>query len=329
MGQAMILRRGGGGSVEAGALTVVGGTSVPGSPAANTLWVSTSTAIGKLAVQGTEPATIGGVALVDGDVWVQTTRRSTWKLVHNCIAYCGAYVYTYSGSAWVIATYAAYYDGAAWKITNDANTILMIHADPDDAKTGWYDASLLEGIITNVGAELSTAQYKFAPYSIGVAADKYLRGPQFPFAKTAFTIEMWARLGSYHAVNMRTLFSIATGTPTNATVITVGVQADGTVIMDFGSTTSDSAATFSTGEWHHVALVGNGGADGARTCKVYIDGTIYKTATINYNIGNYYFYAGYSPDFTTGVWPGNIQEIRISNVQRWTENFTPPAYAYV
>lgn len=310
-------------------LRVVGGTSVPTSATPNTLWINTAATIGKVAIQPLTPTAIGGVSLAAGDVWVQTTRRATWMFVHNSLSYAGAQVFAYSGSAWVIATLAAYYNGTAWRIINDINTLLMIHADPDDAVPGLRDASLTETGVVNFSTTLSDAQYKFAPYSISTASGAYLRKNPFALGTGAFTIECWAYLSSYHGTIGRALCSIGSGSDSDLRAIHITMRPDGTVRMDFGTTASQSTATFTLNAWHHVAIVGNGGASGARTVKVYVDGVIFKTATVDYNLNNNYFYAGHNMENEAEAWVGYQQEIRISDVQRWTGNFTPPAYAYL
>jgi hypothetical protein len=50
-----------------------------------------------------------------------------------------------------------------------------------------------------------------------------------------------------------------------------------------GSSTSQASAV-TKNVWQHVAVVGNGGANGARNTKVYVDGVLKLTRTTNYNI---------------------------------------------
>jgi hypothetical protein len=49
-----------------------------------------------------------------------------------------------------------------------------------------------------------------------------------------------------------------------------------------GSTNVASAVTKNV--WQHIAVVGNGAADGSRTTKVYVDGILKLTRTSDYNI---------------------------------------------
>ena len=94
-------------------LNVVGGTTQPSSPKPNTVWINTSTALAKLALQATAPTAIDGQALVPGDIWLQTVIASNVHVIvaHKGLAYYVGYAWMYSGSAWARAT-ARYYDTA-------------------------------------------------------------------------------------------------------------------------------------------------------------------------------------------------------------------------
>jgi len=79
------------------------------------------------------------------------------------------------------------------------------------------------------------------------------------------------------------VFSIGTfgtGGGNDLCVVYVGTQMF--VFTDGTSTSALSAVT--KNQWQHIAVVGNGGADGARNVKVYVDGELKLTRTANYNI---------------------------------------------
>ena len=106
MAQALILRRGGGGE---STFRIVGGTSRPSAPVANTLWISTLDTIGGVAVQSSPPTTIDGEAVSSGDVWVRTATNGGAIGIYRGIAYIFGVVYMYNGTSWVIQI-AEYYD---------------------------------------------------------------------------------------------------------------------------------------------------------------------------------------------------------------------------
>ena len=87
---------------------------------------------------------------------------------------------------------------------------------------------------------------------------------------------------------------------------------------------SISALTNST--WHHLACVIYG-----TTATIYLDGISIGSSSISGSSRTPYF----TDPVTIGNWPtqtryfaGYIDEIRISNIARWTSNFTPPTRRY-
>ncbi len=83
---------------------------------------------------------------------------------------------------------------------------------------------------------------------------------------------------------------------TNAIVFSIGtfgvgggndicIVYTGTTLFLFtdGSSTSVTSAV-TKNQWQHIAVVGNGEADGSRNTKVYVDGVLKLTRTTNYNI---------------------------------------------
>ena len=87
---------------------------------------------------------------------------------------------------------------------------------------------------------------------------------------------------------------------------------------------TDSASDIVLNTWNHVALVRSG--TGSGNVKLYINGvadgnTITQTATVT-KISNPSF--GRPPGFTSRDYVGWIADARISDVARYTSNFTPP-----
>jgi hypothetical protein len=80
---------------------------------------------------------------------------------------------------------------------------------------------------------------------------------------------------------------------TNAIVFSIGTHPSNDLCVVYSGTTmflftdgssSNAASAVTKNVWQHVAVVGNGGADGARNVKVYVDGQLKLTRTANYNI---------------------------------------------
>jgi hypothetical protein len=120
------------------------------------------------------------------------------------------------------------------------------------------------------------------------------------------------------------VFSIGTFPSNDLCVVYVGTQLF--VFTDGTSTSALSAVTKNV--WQHIAVVGNGGADGSRTVKVYVDGELKVTRTANYNITQTdTLRIGNQSDATVvnGNYAGLITNFRwVVGSQVYTGAFTPP-----
>jgi hypothetical protein len=90
---------------------------------------------------------------------------------------------------------------------------------------------------------------------------------------------------------------------------------------------NSGTSSITTGTWYHVALTWTGDPSASSNLKLYLDGTLVDTAT-----------ASYGPDCSNGTswfgrWDtkyldGYLDEFRISNTVRYTEDFTPSTSAF-
>ena len=81
--------------------------------------------------------------------------------------------------------------------------------------------------------------------------------------------------------------------------------------------------TFSTSTWNHIAIVKKG-----TNLLAFIDGVLKATWSFPYTIGSTHTRGSEISRFETGYGLNSLDELRISNVARWTKNFTPPTAAY-
>lgn len=217
---------------------------------------------------------------------------------------------------------------------NDAACLLLLHCDGADASTTFTDSSASARTVTaNGNAQIDTAQSVFGGASaLFDGTGDYLTVPDstdFNFGTNPFTIDFRARNnggtggviaftfgrdGSAGSIQFRTL---NTGTTWNFRTNSAAA----------GEQTS-SSATVVDGTWYHVAIVKNGS-----TFTFFLDGVSQATLT---DAGDY---SAQSDGWVIGSrrnsagavdagWPGWIDEFRVSNVARWTTNFTPPTAAY-
>lgn len=203
----------------------------------------------------------------------------------------------------------------------DANTLLLIHGGAVE------DASIYDVPITNSGVTVSQAQSKFGGGSLYFNGAAFLSmvDPSFIPEERDFTIDWWEYRQS------------ATGTSTGVDLIddpgysNFLARFQGT---DYYSAYNSSRWDLSAGsifqllqnQWVHTAIVRHN-----RVVTIYVNGT------------QIYTYNG--PASYTGLgrvligchawvnhmdyYTGYIEEYRISNVARWTGNFTPPTEPYI
>lgn len=215
---------------------------------------------------------------------------------------------------------------------NDANTLLLLHADGVDAATSFPDASSFARTVTaNGNAQVDTAQSKFGGASaLFDGSGDYLTVPDsadWAFGTGNFTIDFWARHNSLASVNKgfcgqstdgNNLFRFYAVTD-GSLAFQVWVGGSAVVVA------ASAASTVTTGTWYHAALVRNGNA-----WNIYKDGVSVASVTDADAVGNFTGAFGIGSDMTVSnfYFDGWIDEFRVSNVARWTGAFTPPTQAY-
>ena len=173
----------------------------------------------------------------------------------------------------------------------------------------------------------STAQKKFGSSSIlfNGTSDTLTVSDSNDWALTDFTIEMWIRTGTIN----RDLIEQATANAVGSTSFSMWVSSSHIyATFSDGSTYTPltCSSTVTDNNWHHIAAVRSGSS-----IAVYIDGTSEQTATMSAQLNNVATGVKIGRCDNTGAagwFPGYMDEIRISNVARWTSNFTPPTASY-
>jgi hypothetical protein len=138
----------------------------------------------------------------------------------------------------------------------------------------------------------------------------------------AFTVE-WFQYYQDSDTNA-IVFSIGTFPSNDLCVVYVGTTMF--LFTDGSSTSASSAVTKNV--WQHVAVVGNGGVDGSRDVRVYVDGELKLTRTANYNINQTdVLRIGNQTDATiaNGNYAGLLTNFRwVVGSQVYTSAFTRP-----
>jgi hypothetical protein len=196
---------------------------------------------------------------------------------------------------------------------NDANTVLLIHADGTDASTVFRDDNgqgrTQIGLIQNsAGAVISTTQSKFGGSSLAGGRVLYAR-PWSIAGANNFTFEAWVYQTGRD--NIPTIF---------ADYISFYINNGYPGFFSGGQNIGSIQISLNT--WNHIAWVRSSG-----TITVWVNGqnagnfanstTMDSTASPNVGIG------GYPNDAGNNFGSGFLDELRISNVARYTAAFTP------
>lgn len=208
----------------------------------------------------------------------------------------------------------------------DGNTKLLVHFDGDDAQTT-YTAETGQDLTFVGNAQLDTALKKFGTASLllytGADGDRVTvpDSTDFDFSTGNFSIESQVLFTATGYENR--LWGV--GNYAAGGICIYHSSTNNLIIYISGVAIFSSAWTPSTGVFYHVA-VSRSGTD----LRVFINGTqLGSTITNSTDLST-----------TTGVWIGNWagvgteslhgqqDEFRISDVARWTSDFTAPTAAY-
>jgi hypothetical protein len=186
-------------------------------------------------------------------------------------------------------------------------------------------------------ATLSTLQSKFGGRSLLISnvATAYAAvtlGKELSFnaSAAAWTVELQVRLtnitAAYTIMNSTSPFAFAISFAFNAVgndYFSVSLGNNGTAYNIANAVTSTQTILAAT-TWYHVALVFTGAA-----YIMYINGTGFTIATSTVKISTAAFQSMRIGANGTTAFNGNIDEVRISNIARYTANFTAPTVAFV
>jgi hypothetical protein len=212
-------------------------------------------------------------------------------------------------------------------------TLLLLHADGTNGSTTFTDSSIYGVSCAGVsGAQISTAQYKFGTGSMYLNSGHVDTTGMMTmgFGTGDWTVDFWMYLPSAFSNPMIFIEGEGYGTSgTNPNVLNIytGSSASGVYVGEtgYGPSFLTFSYTWSYGSWQHVAIV-----EHSRTVTLYINGTSigsnYDSRPNSYASGDISIGGDSRNAYSV---PGYIDEFRISNIARWTSNFTPPTSPYV
>lgn len=201
----------------------------------------------------------------------------------------------------------------------DEHTLLLLHCD-DYSDSSMYGIELMDK-----SAQVSTEQSKFGGKSMYFNGSTRLATDDvsariFDFGTGDFTVEAWI-----YPEEITTDNFIFSGGANGAFFF--GRKGSNIIGIGRANILWDTEAPVATpaNTWSHVAVVRNNGL-----VYFYVNGTQYGTGiTMNtnaYSMAGFMAYIG--SQGTNYYYKGYMDEIRVSNVARWTESFVPPTQPY-
>ncbi|CAB5223731.1 Concanavalin A-like lectin/glucanases superfamily [uncultured Caudovirales phage] len=241
------------------------------------------------------------------------------------------------------ARYTANFTAPTAPFTNDENTLLLIHCNGFNTSTFFEDDNGIRSpkAIRRLGnGSISTAQSQFGGASLdlsGTTNTTALRGTyerDLSVGTGDFTIETWVRFtGSEPSGQFNQIFGQWANPYVSLFYVlgTIGSGSTQSMVLQLNNAvTSNTASTtglFTTGVWYHIAVTRSSG-----TIRFFKDGTQITTTANSTNTqsltGVSDFGIGYNVGADTQKLVGYLDELRVSNIARYTANFTAPTTAF-
>lgn len=209
----------------------------------------------------------------------------------------------------------------------DENTIFLLHGDDI------FDSSRYNISVQNIGGVTpSNTKSKFGEKSLYFNGSSYLTVSDIPFPNGTedFTIEWWQYC---ETTQSGTCVISRAYEPGEGYGILLGFNQDMLAYIGSKAGSWDVMAAVSMGTrinnaWQHLAVVRNGSKFMIFNNGVKITETT-KTSELSFSsFGGPMYIGKYDHKSNPKPFTGYIDELRVSNVARWTENFTPPTEPY-
>ncbi len=175
---------------------------------------------------------------------------------------CGIRILIGPGNGNSASSVISIHEGAIYTTVNEQTTILRVNTCP-----------IIGSVLSFTGGSMRfTAGGLATQTNVSFVNDAALRP-----GTGAFTVEWF----QYYQDSDQNAIVFSIGTyPSNDLCITYV----GTTMYLFTDGGADQVNAVTKNVWQHIAVVGNGAADGLRTTTVYVDGVRKLTRTTNYNI---------------------------------------------
>lgn len=211
----------------------------------------------------------------------------------------------------------------------DEYTLLLLTGDD------FVDHSMYGNTVTNTNVTLSDTTKKYAKsYYFGGSAKLNVNIGNKKITDGVFTLEMWVNLSNVNKAykciadfcNHSTMYFDASDNRDGTVVIMNGAaswQASGSYMCN-----SSRSVIFTANTWHHVAIVGNDNGhnylylDGVKQT----DGTFSSCTNVMHMANGLIQFGNINYGNLSRYFKGYMEEIRLSNIVRYTDNFTPQSF---
>jgi hypothetical protein len=216
------------------------------------------------------------------------------------------------------------------------NTKFLLQSETTNGSTTFIDTG--QGlnsprVVTPTSVTHSTTQAKFGSSSVYFSgSSSYLQcGSSIDFDLLSdFTVDAWVYPTSMPSIGR--IFSRGLVTTNEGSwCFGYGTSWHGYTELNFAARIGSNTKNFYSGQltitlntWHHMAVVRSHGAVLFFLDGVHVGGGSYSTALPSTSIN---FYAGIQTG-TSEYLVGYVEEARLSNIARWTPDFTPPSTTY-
>ena len=204
------------------------------------------------------------------------------------------------------------------KNNRDANTLLLLHAED------FTDSSMYNRTIANNGASFAYGKFGDCFYFDG---STWINLPETIDFISDFTVDFWIKMDYYYNE-----FPLLLGASSDHSswIMNFFISDNGYIQFTRYDSSDHVAYNFtnrlSTNIWYHVAFTKNG-----NFYQGFLNGILQHTSTSAHVFsGNGPFGSTLGMDITNPSFHfhGKIDEFRISNIARWTADFTPPTSPY-
>ena len=220
----------------------------------------------------------------------------------------------------------------------DSNTVLLLQSDTIDGDTSFQDSSNLNHFVNaNGGIHHKSDQAKFNSTSIYFdGVDDYIEtsvSSEWAFGNGDFTIDFWI----YDPLSSTTTISGQGPTPGINSIVNASYDQGGwllyyypgsslvirTNVIGIYTALDFNGSPQLTNTWNHIAIVRHAGSLNMYINGVnqpLVDGPVAGFEAVSLNVAGSLIIGKYNDYYLNSF----LDELHISGVARWTDNFTPP-----